>query len=80
MDRTELYTPAVVVGIIRADWRNPYFGAVPYLDALEGLTTWDSTVGFESAKDLVPYLLNNMRTYRGETARFLKEVLKEVAR
>lgn len=75
-----LQTPGEIVRTIRADWRNPYFGAVPYLDALEGLTTWDCTVEFESARALAPYLLNNLKTYKGETARFVKAQLKEVAR
>lgn len=73
-------TPAEIVRTIRADWRNPYFGAVPYLDALEGLTTWDCTVEFEHARALAPYLLNNLRTWKGEVARTVKAQLREVSR
>jgi hypothetical protein len=80
MQGTATLTPGDLVRIINADWANPYFGAVPYLDALEGLTTWDCSVEFESARALAPYLLNNLRTYKGETARFVKAQLKEVSK
>ena len=79
MSTTTVMTPAELVRIIRADWQNPNYAAVPYLDALEGVTTWNCTVEFESARSLAPYLLNNLRTYRGETARFVKAQLKAVA-
>jgi hypothetical protein len=72
-------TPADVVRTIRADWRNPYFGAVPYLEALEGLASWDARFGVESARSLAPYLLNNLKTWRGDVARSVKAQLKEVS-
>ena len=73
-------TPAEIVAAIRADWARPYFGAVPYLDALEAVPTWDTRIGFETARDVAPYLLSNLRTWKGETARTVKAQLQEVSR
>lgn len=48
------------------------FGAVPYMDALSLTDNMDDRYGVETARDLVPYLLCNLSTYRGETARMIK--------
>ena len=65
---------------IRAKWSKPYFGAVPYLDALEQVNSSDKNAPymFEQVKDIVPYLLCNMTTFRGADARRLKAELKEM--
>lgn len=65
---------------IRAKWSKPYFGAVPYLDALEQVHTSDKNAPYmvEQVKDIVPYLLCNMTTFRGADARRLKTELKEM--
>ena len=65
---------------IKTIWRKPYFGAVPYLDALEKInsTEKDAPYLFETAGDLVPYLLANMSTFRGEDAKRIKNELKEM--
>lgn len=65
---------------IRAKWSKPYFGAVPYLDALEQVHTSDKNAPYmvEQVKDIVPYLLCNMATFRGADARRLKAELKEM--
>lgn len=65
---------------IRAKWSKPYFGAVPYLDALEQVHTSDKNAPYmvEQVKDIVPYLLCNMATFRGADAKRLKSELKEM--
>ena len=65
---------------IRAKWSKPYFGAVPYLDALAKVHTSDKNAKylFEQVKDIVPYLLCNMTTFRGADARRLKAELKDM--
>lgn len=65
---------------IKTIWRKPYFGAVPYLDALEKInsTEKDAPYLFETAGDLVSYLLANMSTFRGEDAKRIKNELKEM--
>ena len=61
---------------IRADWKKPYFGAVPYLDAMAALETVEQAFGFDSGDSVVRYFLANAQTWRGETARRIKAELK----
>ena len=61
---------------IRKDWKNPYFGARPYLDAMRTLDSINDNYGFDSAKSIVRYFLANASTWRGETARNIKKELK----
>lgn len=61
---------------IRKDWKNPYFGARPYLDAMRTLDSINDNYGFDSAKTIVRYFLANASTWRGETARNIKKELK----
>jgi hypothetical protein len=63
---------------IRRDWTNPYFGAVPYLDAMSMLTGPNDVYGADRAEDIVRYFLANSRTWRGETARRVKVELREM--
>jgi hypothetical protein len=61
---------------IRTDWKKPYFGAVPYLDALQHLVSIDGRYYQDSAKSIVAYFLANAGTWRGDTARRVKAELK----
>lgn len=61
---------------IRSDWKSPYFGAVPYLDALSSLGSVNDRFGYDSGRDMVIYFLSNATTWRGETARKVKAELK----
>jgi hypothetical protein len=63
---------------ILAHWKNPYFGAVPYLEAMLSLTDKRSSYGYDSAQQIVFYFLGNATTFRGEDAKRLKAELKEV--
>jgi hypothetical protein len=63
---------------IRKDWRKPYFGAVPYLDALRSLSSIEDSYGADSARSVVAYFLANATTWRGETARRIKAELKSL--
>lgn len=75
-------TFAEIVGEIRTLWSKPYFGAVPYLDALGTIHSSDKNAHylFETAADLVPYLLSNMTTFRGPDAKRIKNELKEMVK
>ena len=64
---------------IGADWTNPYFGAVPYLDAMSTLGSIDDTYGMDNAKYIVVYFLSNATTWRGPVARDIKKELKKLA-
>ena len=61
---------------IRQDWTKPYFGAVPYLDAMGTLNSVSDNYGCDSAKTLIVYFLSNATTWRGYTARRVKAELK----
>ena len=61
---------------IKRDWRNVYFGAVPYLDALHSLNCASDAYGYDSAKSIIAYFLSNATTWRGDTARRVKAELK----
>lgn len=61
---------------IRATWKNVYFGAEPYLDAMGALDTIKDTYYFDRGEDIVRYFLSNAGTYRGETARRIKAELR----
>lgn len=63
---------------IRAAWPNVYFGAKPYLDAMDQLDDSASRYGAEYGRDIVIYFLANASTFRGEKARALKAELKHI--
>lgn len=65
---------------IREDWTRPYFGAVPYLDALADLDKITDSYGYDSADSIVRYFLVNARTWRGPKAREIKAELKALLR
>lgn len=65
---------------IRADWKRPYFGAVPYLDAMGSLDKITDFYGADSAKTILIYFLSNATRWRGDTARRIKTELKEMTK
>ena len=63
---------------IRTDWQKPYFGAVPYMQAMIGLHSIADHYGYDSADSIVRYFLSNATTWRGETARRIKAELNAI--
>lgn len=61
---------------IKNDWKNVYFGAKPYLDAMACLNSINDNYGWDSADSIVRYFLGNASTWRGETAKAIKKELK----
>jgi hypothetical protein len=61
---------------ILQDWKRPYFGAVPYLAAMQSLDTIDDDYGYDDARNVVAYFLANATTWRGAKAREIKAELK----
>lgn len=61
---------------IRRDWSKPYFGAVPYLDAMQGLDTMQDRFYFDDASSIVRYFLSNASSWKGDKAREIKAELK----
>jgi hypothetical protein len=73
MDHRPLH---VIARDIRTDWRKPYFGAVPYLEAMACLSSIHGAYYQDSAKSIVAYFLANAGTWRGDNAKRIKAELK----
>ena len=65
---------------IRRDWTKPFFGAVPYIDAMSSLDSIDDMYYFDDARSIVLYFLANAGTWRGETAKRIKAELKAMTK
>jgi hypothetical protein len=63
---------------IKATWKKPYFGAVPYLDAMTELNRIEDKYFFDSAESVVQYVLANAGTWRGDDAKRIKAELKSM--
>lgn len=65
---------------IRKDWKNIYFGAKPYLNAMSCLESINDNYGWDSGKSIVLYFLANASSWRGETARRIKKELNAMTK
>lgn len=65
-----------LVRMIRQDWRRPYFGAVPYIDALSELNSLDDIFYCDDGRTLATYFLANAQTWRGPVAASVKAELR----
>lgn len=63
---------------IRANWPNMYFGARPYLQAMETLSSMEDRFFDDDARSVVIYFLANAQTWRGDTARRIKKELNDM--
>ena len=69
-------TISAIAREIRNDWKNVYFGAKPYLDAMETLESVDDMYFLDHGWEIVARFLSNASTWKGETARRIKAELK----
>jgi len=65
---------------IKTDWTKVYFGAVPYLEAMQTLTSINDKYGMDSAKSIVLYFLANATSWRGAKAREIKLELNKMVK
>lgn len=78
--KTEVRELHVIARDIKKDWGSKmYFGAKPYVQAMECLRNITDNYGMDSAKSIVLYFLANAGTWRGEKAREIKKELKKLA-
>lgn len=63
---------------IQADWKNIYFGAKPFLDAMMSLDSINDDYYMDSGRSIVAYFLANAQTWRGETAKRIKKELNSM--
>lgn len=71
---------SVIAAEIRKDWKKPYFGAVPYLQAMFSLDNVTENYGADDAKSIVLYFLSNATTWKGPVARQIKAELKAMVK
>jgi hypothetical protein len=67
---------STIAADINQAWAKPYFGAVPYLEAMASLSSIEDRFYSDSARDIVGYFLANASTFRGDVAKQLKAELK----
>lgn len=63
---------------ISRNWLKPYFGASPYIRAMHQLKNINDNYYEDSAGSIVRYFLANAQTWKGETARRIKNELKNL--
>ena len=71
---------SVIAWEIRKLWAKPYFGAVPYLEAMTDLESVNDNYGYDSGKSVVLYFLSNASTWRGPDAKRIKAELKAMVK
>jgi|TARA_R110000822_G_scaffold28203_6_gene83991 hypothetical protein len=59
-------------------WTKPYFGAVPYLNAMRELNSINDNYYDDTARTIVMYFLANASTFRGIEAKRIKLELKSM--
>lgn len=69
---SEKRTISRIAGDIKRIWVKPYFGAVPYLNAMLSLNTSEDRYGMDSADDILLRFFTNASSFRGEKAKVLK--------
>lgn len=72
-------TLSAIADEITKDWKKPYFGAVPYLEAMSTLQSVSDSFYEDSGRSVVTYFLANANTWKGEVARRIKAELKQAA-
>lgn len=65
---------------IRKEWKQPYFGAAPYLDAMATMNSASEEYGADSGKSVVLYFLANASRFKGEAAKRIKLELKALVK
>jgi hypothetical protein len=73
-----LTTPAALAMIIKSHWPKMYFGAVPYVDAMRTMGSFNEPYGCDSGWEIGLYFLANANTWRGEVAKAVKARMKEL--
>lgn len=64
---------------IKTEWGSKiYFGAVPYLEAMQFIANKNDKYGCDNVESILTYFLSNSSTFRGERAIELKEEIKNI--
>ena len=65
-----------IMSEVKREWKKPYFGAVPYIQALSECSSPDDVYLREDARGLINYFLANATSWRGDVAKRIKAELK----
>ncbi len=65
---------------IKANWPKMYFGAVPYVEAMQSLKNVNEMYYADSATYILNYFLANAQTWRGEVAKRIKLEIKNMVK
>lgn len=71
---------SVIANEIKKNWIKPYFGAVPYLQAMQTLNSINDNYYYDSGKSVILYFLANASTWRGDKAREIKKELNKLVK
>jgi hypothetical protein len=63
---------------IGRDWKNMYYGAVPYYNAMLSMNKIVDKYGADDGTSVVAYFLSNASTWRGGEARRIKAELNKM--
>ena len=77
---TAKVTVSEIAYAIEKDWNNVSIYAQDYLNAMKEIKSIDDTYYADSAKSVVMYFLANASSYRGESARAYKDLLKKMVK
>ena len=80
INKQDKRTFAEIAREIKQTWKNVYFGAKPYLQAMATINSSDKNAPYmlETAEDIVIYFLANATYWRGEDAKRIKAELKSM--
>ncbi len=67
-----------IMADVKSDWKKPYYGAVPYIDALSRCESITDSYGFDDVVSLINYFLANATYWRGAKAREIKKELNDM--
>jgi hypothetical protein len=67
---------STIANEISKDWKNVYFGAVPYLQAMQTLNSINDKYIMDEGKTIVLHFLSNASTWKGDKAKEIKKELK----
>jgi hypothetical protein len=77
-NQTQFRPIHTIASEIKKDWKKVYFGAVPYLQAMNQLNTINDNYFEDNAKMIIAYFLGNASTWKGEKAREIKKELNKM--
>jgi hypothetical protein len=76
IDGLKTMSISIIAGLIYSDWKNVFYGAKPYLQAMLEIENIGDMYFADTAQSVVLYFLSNATTWRGDVARQVKAELK----